>query len=204
MSTTPLPREDQKLIQIVDAAFADAARRSGEWLLCKPGCAQCCHGVFAISQLDAARLRVGLTALEERDLERARRVRQRAADSLDRLRPHFPGDPETGVLHEGHESDHRLSEFGNDEPCPALDPVTGTCDLYSARPMTCRVFGPPIRSEDGLGICELCYHGATTEQIAACELIPDPDDLESRMLNQLESATGRSGSTIVAECLARE
>jgi len=204
MSTTFLPREDQKLIQIVDAAFADSARRSGEWLVCKPGCSQCCHGVFAISQLDAARLRAGLTALEERDPERARRVRRRAAHSLDLLRPHFPGNAETGVLHEGHESDQRFSEFGNDEPCPALDPVTGTCDLYSARPMTCRVFGPPIRSEDGLGVCELCYHGATTEQIAACELTPDPDDLESQLLSQLESATGESGSTIVADCLARE
>ncbi len=42
--------------------------------------------------------------------------------------------------------------------------------------MTCRVFGPPVRSEDGLGVCELCYHGASDEEIAACEMKPDPDD----------------------------
>ena len=58
--------------------------------------------------------------------------------------------------------------------------------------MTCRVFGPPIRSEDGLGVCELCYHGATDEEIAACEMKPDPDDVESDLLEKLEDSTGNS------------
>ena len=31
-------------------------------------------------------------------------------------------------------------------------------------------FGPPVRSEGGLGVCELCYHGASDQQIAACEM----------------------------------
>ena len=43
--------------------------------------------------------------------------------------------------------------------------------------MTCRVFGPPVRSEDGLGVCELCFHGASEKEIAACEMSPDPNDL---------------------------
>jgi Fe-S-cluster containining protein len=77
-----------------------------------------------------------------------------------------------------------FSDFANDEPCPALDPVTGNCELYESRPMTCRVFGPPVRSEDGLGVCELCFHGATNEEIAACEMKPDPDDLESGLLEE--------------------
>jgi hypothetical protein len=32
-----LPARDKKLIQIVDAALADATRRSGSWLECRPG-----------------------------------------------------------------------------------------------------------------------------------------------------------------------
>ena len=59
--------------------------------------------------------------------------------------------------------------------------------------MTCRVFGPPVRSEDGLGVCELCFHGATDEEIAACEMNPDPDDLESALLEKLEKNTGTRG-----------
>jgi hypothetical protein len=55
-----LPAGDHELVQILDAALADTARRSGEWLVCKPGCTQCCVGVFAINQLDAARLQQGL------------------------------------------------------------------------------------------------------------------------------------------------
>jgi Fe-S-cluster containining protein len=84
-----------------------------------------------------------------------------------------------------------------------LDPATGLCDLYEVRPITCRTFGPPVRSEDGLGVCELCYHGATDEQIAACEMIPDPGDLESQLVKKLEKAGGMRGQTIVAWAIGK-
>ncbi len=47
----------EPLIQIVDAALASAVARSGPHLVCRPGCSQCCHGVFQITALDAQRLR---------------------------------------------------------------------------------------------------------------------------------------------------
>jgi len=82
-----------------------------------------------------------------------------------------------------------------------LDPKTGMCDLYEYRPMTCRVFGPPVRNEGGgLGICELCFHGATRQQIAACEMNPDPENLEESILDEMPS---KSENTIVAFVLAR-
>jgi Fe-S-cluster containining protein len=195
-------RGDHKLIQIVDSALADATRRSGAWLACRPGCTQCCIGAFAINQLDALRLRQSLEDLEKHAPERAARIRQRARESVARLTPEFPGDPITGLLHEGRDADQRFEEFANDESCPVLDPETGLCELYESRPMTCRVFGPPVRSEDGLGVCELCFQGASDEQIAACEMKPDPDDLETRLLKQFEKSTGKRGDTIIAFCLA--
>lgn len=194
---------DKQLIQIVDAALADAARRSGEWLVCRPGCTQCCVGVFSINQLDAHRLRQGLADLEASAPGRATLVRERARDAVARLAAEFPGDPATGLLDEGELAEQRFAEFANDEPCPALDPETGTCELYESRPMTCRTFGPPVHSEEGLGVCELCFHGASDEEIAACEMIPDPDDLESTLRQQLEETTGTHGETIVAFALAR-
>jgi Fe-S-cluster containining protein len=197
-----LPSEDQKLIQIVDSALAEVTRKSGDWLVCRPGCIQCCIGAFAINQLDALRLRVGLADLEVRAPGRAARVRGRARDAVARLSQDFPGDPTTGLLGEGAEAEHRFASFANHEPCPALDPETGTCELYEWRPMTCRVFGPPVLSENGLGVCELCFHGASEEEIAACEMKPDPEDLESNLLNELENRTGARGRTIVAFCLA--
>jgi Fe-S-cluster containining protein len=193
---------DQKLIQIVDSALADVTRRSGHWLACRPGCTQCCIGAFSINQLDAVRLRGGLADLEKQSPERAARVRQRAREWVARLSPEFPGDPVSGLLAEGDDAEQRFAGFANDEPCPALDPQTGYCELYESRPMTCRVFGPPVRSEDGLGVCELCFQGASDKQIAACEMKPDPDDLEARLLAELEKSTGGRGNTIIAFCLA--
>jgi hypothetical protein len=57
--------------------------------------------------------------------------------------------------------------------------------------MTCRVFGPPVRSVDengveGLGHCELCFIGATPEHVAACEM-PVPHALEAELLDEIES-----------------
>jgi len=94
-----------------------------------------------------------------------------------------------------------FASFADDEPCPALDPDTGTCDLYEHRPMTCRVFGPPVRNEDGgIGICELCFDGATAQQIASCEMRPDPENLEESILNEMSS---KFETTIVAFVLAK-
>ena len=196
---TQLPFRDVQLIQILDAALADTARRSGDWLVCRPGCTQCCIGVFAIDQLDAARLEQGLRELTVSDPERAHAVVERARESVKRLSPEFPGDPATSLLDPGQEA--RFEDFANDEPCAALDPATGHCDLYRARPMTCRVFGPPVRSEEGLGVCELCYHGATEEQIAACEM-PVPG-LGEELVEEFEQSSGRRGHTLVAFALAR-
>lgn len=201
MPARRLPPGDTKLIQIVDAALADAGHRSGEWLVCRPGCTQCCVGVFAINQLDAARLQHGLAELQKTDPRRAKRIRARAHNSVDRLAAEFPGNVSTGILDEGDAAEERFERFGNDEPCPVLDPETGLCDLYEARPMTCRTFGPPVRSEGGLGVCELCFQGASDQQIAACEMAADSDDLESRLLRRLEKGSGPRGRMIVAFCL---
>ena len=195
-----LPYGDAQLVQIVDAATADAARRAGAWLKCAPGCTQCCIGVFAISQLDAARLRAGLSDLERTDPERAAAVRQRAQHAAERLAPEFPGDPQTGILDPNRAE--AFEEFANDEPCPALDPATGLCDLYAARPMTCRVFGPPLLTDEGLGVCELCFVGAATGEIAAAEVHLDCGDLEAALTR--EAAGGTSGDTIVAWALLRD
>jgi Fe-S-cluster containining protein len=201
-----LPVRDRQLIQIVDAALADAVERSGAWLVCRPGCTQCCHGPFPISQLDVARLQAGLAELEVSDSQRAARVRARAHESVVRLTPEFPGDPDTGILAEDDAAQLAFDEFANEEPCPALDPATGTCDLYAHRPMTCREFGPPVRIEEGgqegFSVCELCFHGATPEQIAACEMVPDPEDLEPKLIEEL-NRQGYKGQTIVAFALGK-
>jgi len=112
--------------------------------------------------------------------------------------PDFPGDPVTGNLGTKEEDQARFEDFANDAPCPALNPETGLCDIYAWRPMTCRVFGPPVRvaEGDGLACCELCFIGAADDQIAASEMHP-PHELEEDLLAE----TGDAGETLVAFAL---
>jgi Fe-S-cluster containining protein len=197
----PRPPRDAELVQIVDASLADAARRAGEFLACRIGCTQCCYGAFAINALDAARLRDGMSSLRSTQPALAADLERRAHAWLTDHRVNFPGDPETGVLGASDADRGSFEDFANDAPCPALDPATGRCDVYAWRPMTCRVFGPPVRSVngdgvEGLGHCELCFIGATESQVAACE-ISVPHDLEVELLNEM----GSEEETVVAFAL---
>jgi Fe-S-cluster containining protein len=194
------------LVQIVDAQVADAYRRGGHHLVCKPGCSQCCIGVFPIAHEDAARLREGLEALAQSDPDKAQRIRTRVKDSLTRLDPWFPGDLTTGILNEDHEAAILFEEFANDEPCPVLDLDHGTCDLYEHRPILCRTFGPPMRTagdegEVNLATCELCFIHATTEEIAACELDPTIPAQEEASNEAFNAAHNLHGQTLIAYAL---
>ena len=187
------------LVQIVDTALADANRRGGAHVACHPGCSQCCVGVFPIAQQDAARLREGLALATP---EKAASIRIRVLDALTRLDPWFPGNLASGILHEDHEAAILFEEFANDEPCPVLDPTTGTCDLYEHRPILCRTFGPPMRTpEDNLGTCELCFIHASTEEIAACELDPTIPDQEADFNEAWNAQHHTQGETLIAYAL---
>ena len=195
------PAGDTKLVQIMDAAFAEAARRSGDWLVCRPGCTQCCHGAFAINALDVLRLRTGMQTLRAQQPALAEVIELRACAWLDEHLPSFPGDPATGLIGTSEEDQERFEDFANHAPCPALDPSTGLCDVYEWRPMTCRVFGTPVRmgSGDALGCCELCFKGASDAEIGTCEM-PVPHELEAQLLNEIGPAgePGEAGETLVA------
>ncbi len=200
LAAMALPAGDAQLVQILDGALADAARRAGAWLACKAGCTQCCYGAFAISVLDAERLRAGMEVLRTAEPTKAAAIEERAHAWLDAWSASFPGDAETGVLGDSDEDQARFESFADDVPCPALNPATGLCDVYAWRPMTCRVFGPPTRAEDdgALGCCELCFVGASDGEIAACEM-PVPHALEARLREDL----GGSGETVVAYALLK-
>ena len=199
-----LPRASETLIQIVDVALAESARKSGDRLACCPGCTPCCLGPFPISQLDAWRLREGLALLKKQDAARVARVRRRARKSALRLAPDFPGDASTGVLAEDAGAEERFADFADSEPCPVLDPKSGLCDLYAARPLACRTFGQPVRVGAAVGVCELCFPMAGDEEIAACAAEIDVDALEAPLLRQFEECGGACGRTIVTFALAVE
>jgi hypothetical protein len=49
-----------------------------------------------------------------------------------------------------------------------------------------------------VGVCELCFHGASDQEIAACLVDFDPDGLESELIDALERETAQRGMTTVA------
>jgi Fe-S-cluster containining protein len=128
----------------------------------------------------------------------AREIEHRASMWTIEHESSFPGDFKTGQLGTSAEDRERFESFANEAPCPALDTETGRCDVYAWRPMTCRLFGPPVRMGEGdaLAHCELCFTDATEDEVKACEM-EVPFDLEADILAEIPS----KGETVVAFAL---
>jgi Fe-S-cluster containining protein len=134
--------------------------------------------------------------LRRKDPVRAEAVAERARLWIERNAAEFPGDHLSGVLGTGEAEQEAFEDFANEEPCPALNPASGSCDLYLRRPMTCRLFGPPVAMEGGFACCELGFQEATEEEIAACAM-----DIPHALEADLIAETGSEDETVVAYAL---
>lgn len=159
------------LVQIVDAAFAEARRRAGAWLVCGPGCGECCHRPFPITAADAARLQRGLAAAAP---ALAADIRARAAAVWAHFSRDFPGDLQQGALTADESWREWFFTRMTGTPCPVLDLGTQACRLYEHRPIACRLAGPAIRAGEGVfPPCHKNYSGATPAQVASCQVALD-------------------------------
>jgi len=175
---------DRLLLKIVDNAVEEAVRRAGDRVVCRPGCDECCIGPFPITQLDARRLRRALNSLPP---ARSQAIRRRAEQAAALMRDEFARNPEYVYT--------RYSRI----PCPVLNPESRLCELYDARPITCRTFGPAVRfGTHAPPPCRLCFIGSTTEEIEACRMDIDPDQVEEILLEELADRS----ETLIALALA--
>jgi Fe-S-cluster containining protein len=164
---------EQHLIQIVDAAFAEAQRRAGEALKCGPGCGECCHRPFAITAEDARRLQRGLAGAPA---ALASDIRARAATAWRQMERDFPGEYPQGAL----TADEAWREWfftrSTGIACPVLDTGTQACRLYEHRPIACRLAGPAIQAGPGVfPPCRKNYVGLTDREIRSLEVkLDDP------------------------------
>ena len=199
--TASLKAGDRRLLALVDAALDRARAAAGTHLVCGPGCTPCCFGPFAITQLDAWRLREGLRALAEAEPERAAAVRQRAEAAVARQTPAF-GTGRAGILATEAEEERFYEAFASD-PCPALDPNSGACTVYAWRPVTCRTYGPPVRiGADDLPPCPLCFKGAASAEVEAARQTIDVAHVEDQLADRIERESGRRGMTTIAFAIA--
>ncbi len=199
--TASLKAGDRRLIALVDVALDRARAAAGTHLVCGSGCTPCCFGPFAITQLDAWRLREGLRTLAETEPERAAAVRDRAAAAVARQAPAFAAG-QGGTFATEAEEERFYETFASD-PCPALDPDSGACTVYAWRPVACRTYGPPVRiGGDDLPPCPLCFKGAATAEIEAARQTIDAAHEEDPLTDRVEQETGRRGMTTIAFALA--
>jgi Fe-S-cluster containining protein len=190
---------DQALLKALDDALSEGARKAGRHLACQLACTECCLGPFPITQLDAWRLRRGLAELSARDPLAAARVRERSRTALRRMSPGFPGDADSGLLAGEEEREEEFFARHAARPCPVLNPVSGACDLYAWRPVSCRTFGLPVLTGNGAEPpCRLCFQGAAEAEIEACRVVIDPGGIEDAILTQMEAAGFPEAHTLVA------
>jgi Fe-S-cluster containining protein len=134
----------QRIVAAVDAEFARNRALHGDRIRCGPGCTQCCHQVFAISELEAAEVARGIAALPG---ELRHHIQTQASEYLER----------------------RLLR-GELIACPALH--EGRCSIYEHRPLMCHKFGMPLFNPDKpdrIFACELNF--ADGEEIHDPDLI---------------------------------
>ncbi len=180
------------ILPLIDAAVSESQTRAGAWIACRSGCADCCHAAFAITALDARRLREGLAELPP---ERRAAIQERARSYAARIRFTFPGNWQTGELDLNEEWQEWFFARQRGQACPALAPVTGACELYEHRPVACRLYGHLIQIGDGApSVCPLCFRGTSPAQREACRVHIDPAAIDDSSFPE--------GRTIVALALS--
>ena len=113
-----------QLLVDIDARVHAIRGDRRDWL-CAKGCDSCCRHLAEAPRLTAAEwalLREALAALPAQRLDEVRQKMQTWA----------AGPPSFPVV------------------CPLLDPVSGACPVYAARPVACRTYGFYVQRELGL------------------------------------------------------
>ena len=139
MDFTPFFEKYRQLVRQVDAVFLRVQQEFGGLVRCKVGCSDCCHALFDLTLIEALHLK---TQFDEQYKNEARAQVIERADTADRaiyrlkrqaFKAHEKGKPENQILEEI--AEHRVR-------CPLLN-ERDQCDMYTDRPITCRLYGIP-------------------------------------------------------------
>lgn len=130
--------EYEALVAQVDTVFQKVSSNFASEVRCKEGCSDCCHALFDVTLIEAMYLNSKFSALDE--------VRRNEilieADKADRKAQLL----KRKVSKEAAEVDHSeilLRTAKERLRCPLLDSGE-KCQLYSYRPITCRIYGIPL------------------------------------------------------------
>ncbi|HUQ90873.1 MAG TPA: YkgJ family cysteine cluster protein [Bryobacteraceae bacterium] len=158
-----------EICRAVEEEFARNRRLHGPRIQCRAGCSDCCHQLFQITEVEAARISAG--------------VRTLPADVKNRLagkaKPYLAAREKLVSRTGEPEAWGSLPVEGTRLACPALE--DGACEIYEYRPLICRKFGIPLYNPDKPG------------RVFACELnFRDGEEIEDGQLIQIQTGIHES------------
>ncbi len=161
---TPLASQYAALAQAVDQEFERGRGLHGPRIQCGPGCYECCHQLFQITELEAAVISEAVAGMPPAE-RTALQDRARAYSARRALLVTAQGEPEAWGS---------LPPPGTRLLCPALE--DGLCRIYQARPLICRKFGVPL------------YNPSRPDRVFACEInFRDGDAIDDGRLIQIQT-----------------
>jgi len=115
------------------------------------------------------------------------------------LAPGFPGEAGSGRLIHDEERLDRFLKLHATMACPVLAPRSGRCELYEARPVACRTYGPPLRfGAIDSPPCGLCFVGADSSAVDRCRIETRSDEVEAQVEELLDPTAGGRWETLIA------
>jgi Fe-S-cluster containining protein len=130
----------EQLVTVVDELFSRVAMESPECVSCKPVCSDCCHAIFDLTLIEALYLnRKFHSSISGSQKEAILEKANRADREVYRLKRTAFKSVASGERSEP----EVLEALGRERVrCPLLN-SDEMCDLYSHRPITCRLYGVP-------------------------------------------------------------
>jgi Fe-S-cluster containining protein len=132
--------EYEKLCREADTLFQKVKQQCPEEVACDNGCTDCCYALFDLSLVEA----MYINSAFQQKLDQAKRSEiLKRADQADRqthkLKYYIAKEQKKGK-----DTSEILQQAGSYRVrCPLLDDQ-GRCELYEARPVTCRIYGIPM------------------------------------------------------------
>jgi len=134
----------------VDALFTRIKTACPKEVRCEIACADCCHAPFDISLVEALSLNQRFNTLYPKGDDRFRLTE--AANRSDR--EHYRLKHKAWKAHKAGVADEKIIEdFARERIRCALLAENNSCEMYDARPVTCRLYGAPLNIGGALRVC---------------------------------------------------
>lgn len=151
MDFEPYFEKYEALVKQVEAVFDKVQQEYSYCVVCKVGCADCCHALFDLTLIEAMFIKrqfdkIIPAELRSEILERANKADRKVYQLKRKASKEY---------HDGKSENEILDDMARQRiRCPLLD-SENKCELYESRPITCRLYGIPTVIGDKAHSCGL-------------------------------------------------